>query len=213
MRRVPARRGCGRRFAESESGIATLEFVLIVPILIAMVYGVAEYVNVADHRDKVSALARTLADLTSQNSTGQATDEEMKLNRGSAGPILAPFDANQAIIQISSVGVNANNANYICSTWALDPKKEITRIVGKDKSLVVPDNFKRAGARYVLAEVKMTYQPLFGSVLRRLLPTFKLDFNWSESVAWPVRGGKSLGTGQDAEIVMPGGKACDPKAT
>lgn len=212
MRRVPAHRGCGRRFAESESGIATLEFVLIVPVLIAMVYGVAEYVNVADHRDKVSALARTLADLTSQNSTGQATSDEMKLNRGSAGPILAPFDASQATIQISSVGVNANNANYVCSTWTLYPK-EATRVVGKDKSLVVPDNFKRAGARYILADVKMTYQPLFASVLKRLMPTFKVNFDWSESVAWPVRGGKSLGTGLDAEIVMPGGQACNPKLT
>lgn len=212
MRRIHAHRGCCRRFAESESGIATLEFVLIVPIVIAMVYGVAEYVNVADNRNKVSALARTLADLTAQNSTGQATDDEMKLNRGSAGPILAPFDASQAKIQISSVGVNANNASYICSTWALYPA-EATRIVGKDQSLVVPGNFKRAGARYVLAEVNMKYQPLFGSVLKRIMPTFKLDFDWSESVAWPVRGGKSFGAGQDAEIVMPGGKACDPKAT
>ena len=208
MRRVLARCGCCRRFADSESGIATLEFVLLVPIVIAMVYGVAEYVNVADNRNKISALARTLADLTSQHSSEQLTDKEIENIKNSKFPILAPFDATKAKIQISAVGVNANNANFICSTSGVG-----TRTVGKDQSLVVPKNFQRAGARYVLAEVAMTYQPMFGSVLKRLLPAIKLDFTWSESVAWPVRGGKSLGTGQDAEVIMPSGKACDPKLT
>lgn len=202
---IPSR---GTRFAASESGIATLEFAILLPVLLMMIYGVAEYVQATDHRNKVSSLARTLADLTSQNKK-QMQKDEMNLNLASAVPILAPFDASTAQIQISAIGVNANNAVFVCSTW---PTTGGTRSVGKDTTLDVPKNFQRAGARYVLAEVKMKYVPLFNTVLNPLYVKAKL-FEWSESVSWPVRGGASSVPGVDAEIVMPDGKECNPNAS
>ncbi|KQT45569.1 hypothetical protein ASG52_15590 [Methylobacterium sp. Leaf456] len=198
------------RFSEDESGIATLEFAILVPLLLLLVYGVAEYVNAADHRNKVSALARTLADLTSQNTSKQVTTDTMTDNLRAAGPVLAPFNPALATIQISAIGVNANSANFICSTW---PKTGGLRTVGKDTTLLVPTNFQRAGARYILAEVQMDYKPLFSTIINRLLKTAKFNFKWSESVSWPIRGGQSLGTGLDAEVVLPDGSDCKPTAT
>jgi len=208
MRFVPDR--LRDRFTENESGIATLEFAVLMPLLILLVYGVAEYVNAADHRNKVSALARTLADLTSQNTSKQVLTETMTDNLRAAGPVLAPFNPALATIQISAIGVNANSASFICSTW---PKTGGLRTVGKDATLVVPTNFQRAGARYVLAEVRMDYKPLFSTIINRMMKTAKFDFKWSESVSWPVRGGQSNGTGLDSEVVLPDGSDCNPKAT
>lgn len=209
MRRVvPAPRL--RRFTDDESGVATIEFVILFPILLMLIYGVAEYVNVTDHRNKVSKLARTLADLTSQNSTQQITPATMNDNLRAARPVLAPFDASLATIQISAIGVNANNATFVCSTW---PTSGGSRTVGKAAGLDVPTNFQRSGARYILSEVKMSYQPLFATILGRLMKTVNFNFNWSETVAWPVRGGQSLGTGLDSEVILPDGKECNAKAT
>ncbi|MBB5755577.1 Flp pilus assembly protein TadG [Methylorubrum rhodinum] len=211
MRRsVPGPLALRRRFAASETGIATLEFAVLVPLLLALVYGVAEYVNASDHRNKVSALARTLADLTSQNVTKQILPATMTDNLRSAAPVLAPFNATLATIQISSIGVNAGNATFVCSTW---PKTGGIRTKGKSTTIDVPTNFQRAGARFVLAEVRMDYQPLFGRALSHLMSSAKFNFKWSETVAWPVRGGESLKSGQDAEVVMPEGTACDPSLT
>lgn len=208
---IGASGGTKRRFADSESGIATLEFALLVPVLLLLVYGVAEYVNAADHRNKVSALARTLADLTSQNSTQQITLATMTDNLRAAAPVLAPFDATLATIQISAIGVNAGNATFVCSTW---PTTGGLRTKGKTTTVDVPTNFQRPGARFVLAEVQMDYKPLFATIISRLMEKAEaFNFRWSESVAWPVRGGGSQGTGLDAEVVMPNGSPCDPKLT
>lgn len=209
MRRFVPRR-LPRHFADDESGVATIEFVILFPILLMLIYGAAEYVNVADHRNKVSALARTLADLTSQNSTKQITPATMTDNLRAARPVLAPFDASLATIQISAIGVNANNATFVCSTW---PKTGGSRTVGKAANLSVPPNFQRSGARYILTEVKMNYQPLFAPILGRLMKNANLTFNWSETVIWPIRGGQSLGTGLDSEVVLPDGAECNTKAT
>lgn len=199
------------RFADSESGIATLEFAILVPLLLMLVYTVAEYVNAADHRNKVTALARTLADLTSQNSLQQVSEATMTDNLRAAAPILAPFNAALATIQISAIGVNAGNATFVCSTW---PTTGGLRTKGKTTTLAVPTNFQRAGARYVLAEVQMDYKPMFATIISRLMhKTEAFAFRWSESIAWPVRGGGSQGTGLDAEVVLPSGTACDPKLT
>lgn len=209
MRRFVSR-SLRRRFADSESGIATLEFAILIPILLTLVYGVAEYVNAAEHRNKVSALARTLADLTSQNTGAAIKPEVMTDNLRSAAPVLAPFDSSLATIQISAIGVNTGNATFVCSTW---PATGGIRTTGKSTTVAVPTNYQRAGGRYVLAEVQMAYKPLFGTILGRLIESASFQFNWSESVAWPVRGGETFATGQDAEVIMPGGAACDPNKT
>lgn len=199
-----------RRFTDDESGVATIEFVILFPILLMLIYGVAEYVNASDHRNKVSKLARTLADLTSQNSSQQIMPATMNDNLRAARPVLAPFDASLATIQISAIGVNANNATFICSTW---PTSGGSRTVGKAADLDVPTNFRRSGARYILSEVKMSYQPLFATILGRLMKTVNFNFNWSETVAWPVRGGQSEGTGLDSEVILPNGTKCNAKLT
>lgn len=198
-----ARHECVRHdFARHESGVATLEFAIIVPVLLTLLYGVAEYVNAADNRNKVANLARTLADLTSQNQEAKIPVKMMELIIGSANPILAPFPATKASIQISAIGIYKGNKAYVCSTW---PATSTKRKVGKDATLVIPTNFQREGARYVLAEVTMPYQPLFSTVLGRLMKTVNYTFQWSEKVEWPVRGGSSWALGRDAEVVIPSG--------
>ncbi len=77
----------------------------------------------------------------------------------------------------------------------------------------MPTNFQRSGARYILSEVKMSYQPLFATILGRLMKTVNLKYDWSETVAWPVRGGQSEGTGLDSEVILPNGTKCNAKLT
>lgn len=196
------RRFAVQDFARHESGVATLEFAIIVPVLLSLLYGVAEYVNLSDNRNKVTQLARTLADLTSQNQQAKIPVKTMELIMGSANPILAPFQAGNATIQISAVGIYKGNKAYVCSTW---PTTSVKRKVGKDATLVIPTNFQREGARYVVAEVTMPYQPLFSTVLGRLMKSVNYTYEWSETVEWPVRGGSTMAVGRDAEVVIPDG--------
>lgn len=195
-------------FAGDRHGIAAVEFTLFLPILLALLYGGAELVNAIDHQRKVNQAARTLADLTSQgDSQNPMSTKLMQDVLASAKPVLAPYSTTGATMQISAIGVYSGKTTkaYVCSTW---PTMSVTRLVGTASDLTVPTNYQRAGARYVIAEVKMPYVPILGAVAPNFIKGLVLNFNWSETVAWPVRGGSPSSSSTDAEVVLPSGKAC-----
>lgn len=194
-----------------ESGVATIEFAVLVPLLIALIFAAAEYVNAIDNRNKVAALARTLADLTSQgDATSPISASLMTQIMGAADPVLAPFPASQATAKIAAVGVysvGGKQVPHICSAWP--PQSEAERLVASEK-LTVPSVYDRNGARFIVAQVSMPYQPLFAAYLDRFLGPLDLSFTWNESVTWPVRGGVP-GASAEPEVTLPGGVNCPPK--
>ncbi|MEH3119092.1 MAG: pilus assembly protein [Methylorubrum populi] len=197
-----------RRFARQDSGSAVIEFAILVPILVILIYAVAEYSNAIDNRNKVSALTRTLADLVSQGGKqNPISAAEMSSIAAAAEPVLAPFPASRATMTISAVGVTSSGSKqvpYICSNWSTATKPK----TGLSSTLNLPTNFQRKGARFVLAEVSMPYQPLFATVLGRFMTGFDLNLTWTDAIAWPVRGGQSYASGDDPEIVLPDGQEC-----
>ncbi len=53
-------------------GVSAIEFALILPIMLALLFGVTEFGRAIDHYRRVTLLARAVADLTSQGD-GQPT--------------------------------------------------------------------------------------------------------------------------------------------
>ena len=195
-----------RRFRWAREGIAAVEFALLLPILLTLVLATAEVVNAVDQRRKVVQLGRTLADLTAQGDSQSPIAQALMSDiLASAGPVLAPFQASAATIQISAIGIyqaNGHDAAYVCSTYPTSGK----RAVGTAAGILVPTNFQRVGARFVLAEVTMPYKSILGAVVPKVVKGLNLSLTWSEAVSWPVRSGTSFSA--DPEVVMPGGAAC-----
>lgn len=203
-RRVPL-----AHFGRAREGVAIVEFALFVPVLLGLVLATAELVNAVDHKRKVVQLSRALADLTAQGDVQNPISASLMSDIvAAAQPVLAPFSAATATIQISAVGVYLTNgkvASYICSTY---PATGGTRSVGLATDVVVPTNFQRAGARFVLSEVRMPYRPILGSVVPRVVKGLNLSLTWSETVTWPVRTGVAYTSATDPEVVLPKGAAC-----
>jgi Flp pilus assembly protein TadG len=82
-------RGSSARFFDDCRGVSAIEFAMIVPLMLAMFFGMVEFsAGVAVYR-KVNLVARTLSDLTSQSTTVVDTD---LTNFGQAGKaILTPY--------------------------------------------------------------------------------------------------------------------------
>lgn len=200
------RDGRGIVFLCDRTGAAALEFALIVPLLLMFLVATAEFVSAVDQKRKVVQLGRTLADLTAQGDTQNPISAALLSDIvASSGPILAPFSTTAATIQISAVGVyQANNVYgaYVCSVYPTTGK----RSVGSASDIAIPKNFQRIGARFVLAEVKMPFAPILGSVTPKIVQGLNLNFTWSEAVVWPVRSGSTYSG--DAEIVLPNGARC-----
>src|SRR3954463_13725455 len=81
-----------RRLKDDCRGVAATEFVMIVPLMLTMFFGVVEFSSGVAVDRKVTLVARTLSDLTSQ-SAGAVTDTDLKNFFAASSGILAPYPA------------------------------------------------------------------------------------------------------------------------
>lgn len=190
-------------------GASAIEFALVLPVMLALLFGVTEFGRAIDHYRKVTLLARAVADLTSQGDAqtpmAAATMTDIV---ASAKLVLAPYPSTAAKIVVSALGVAADGAGQqpqVCSSYAT--ATGTARSVGAATDLKVPEGFQLAGMRYVLAEVSVPYPALFGSGVMRLVGGANNQFTFKAAVPWPVRGGQTAKSTYN-EVVLPNGKAC-----
>ncbi|SFM87007.1 TadE/TadG family type IV pilus assembly protein [Methylobacterium pseudosasicola] len=196
-------------FRDDDRGVSAIEFALILPVMLALLFGVTEFGRAIDHYRKVTLLARAVADLTAQGDT-QATMASATMTDilASAKLVLTPYPNSAARIVVSVLGVTIDGAGQqprVCSSYATD--NGTARAVGTATDLKVPEGFQLAGMRYVLAEVGVPYPAMFGSNVMRLVGGASNQFTFKASVPWPVRGGQTYKTTYN-EVVLPNGKAC-----
>lgn len=197
------------RFSGNEAGVSAVEFALVLPLMLAILFGATEFARAFDNRRKVMNLARTVADLTAAGDS-QAPMRASALAdiMASARLVLAPFRSESAKIVVSALGVDASNSARprVCSSYAT--ANATARGLGQAGDLTVPDGFRLPGMRYVLAEVSMDYAPVFGSAVMRLLGGARNQFTFTASTPWPVRGGQPYTASVYNEIVLPNGNPC-----
>jgi Flp pilus assembly protein TadG len=85
-------RHCALRLSKDCSGVAATEFVMIVPIMLTMFFGMVEFSSGVAVDRKVTLVARTLSDLTSQSVSVADTDLS-NFFAASVG-ILTPYSAS-----------------------------------------------------------------------------------------------------------------------
>jgi Flp pilus assembly protein TadG len=196
-------------FRDDAHGVAAIEFALILPVMLALLFGTTEFGRAIDHYRRVTLLARAVADLTSQGD-GQATMAAASMTDivAAAKLVLTPYPNSGAKIVISALSVPADGAGQqprVCSSYATS--NGTARTVGAASDLKVPEGFQLAGMRYVLAEVSVPYPAIFGSSVMRLVGGANNQFTFKATVPWPVRAGKNYKSTYN-EIVLPNGMPC-----
>lgn len=180
-------------FARDRDGIAAIEFALIVPVMLTILFGLIEFPRAYGTSEALARSARTMADLISRGSQSNVSDVYAA---GSA--VTYPYDSSAAKIILTAVGVykkgNAFEAR-VCSSVA---KNTTARAVKSVIGVPVPSEATE-GARYVMAEITFTFAPVLN-----FFPGLN-GLTFSKSVAWPTRG---TGANSYAEVVLPGGNAC-----
>src|SRR5580704_14958032 len=106
----------GAELFRDNSGIAATEFAVIVPIMLVMFFGTVEFSSGVAVDRKVTLIARTTSDLTSQSTTVADTD------------MTNFFTASYAILQPYSSAPSFAPAQITISELYVDPSTHAARV-------------------------------------------------------------------------------------
>ncbi|WP_331255690.1 TadE/TadG family type IV pilus assembly protein [Candidatus Bealeia paramacronuclearis] len=144
-----------------DEGIAALEFALILPILILILFGTFEISRYAYLYQKIQQGTVGINQITGMNQL-RVCDLQSLLNN--AGMFFQPFDIN-ANGSIIATGVS-NNGTKTLVTWQQFSPKAATSAIGLvGATAKLPTGFTIAsGDSAIFVEVFYTYTPLFNTI-------------------------------------------------
>jgi Flp pilus assembly protein TadG len=148
-----------RRFAHDRDGGSAVEFAIVLPFMLTLYLGGIELGEGLQIQFKVTETARTVADLTSQYPTLDASTMTSILNASSV--VVTPYSAANMVVTVSQVQVPANAPTGTVSGWSCSLNGP-PRSVGS--SITLPNNLQNPTATIYLiySEVTYPYTPSFG---------------------------------------------------
>jgi Flp pilus assembly protein TadG len=169
-----ARRSASDLFRNIE-GLGAVEFALIVPIMLTAFFGLVEYSSVLAVDRKVTLVARTLSDLTSQSIS--VTDNDLKNFFAASSGILTPYTVTPVKPSISEIYVNASKVAKIQwsagATVAMVNGAAVATLAGTPPHaagtvVTIPSGLAVAGTYLIWSEVNYQYVPTVGYVMGKL---------------------------------------------
>lgn len=145
-------------FVADSRALAATEFAVIVPLMLVMFFGTVEFSSAVAIDRKVTLMARTLSDLTSQSiSVG---DTDMTNFFAASTGVMTPYPTTTVSATISELYVDPSTLQAHVQ-WS---KGSVPRT---EKSLVtIPTTLAVGGTYLIFSEVSYTYTPTIGYVLK-----------------------------------------------
>jgi Flp pilus assembly protein TadG len=157
--------------ARDRSGVAATEFAMIVPLMLVMFFGMVEFSSGVAVDRKVTLMARTLSDLTSQSAT--VADVDLGNFGQAAKAILAPYPAttlqstitelyvdpttHKARVQWSKAMTVDSGGNVVLGTSSHSPGDIVT----------IHSALNVDGTYLIWSEVNYKYVPAVGYVMAK----------------------------------------------
>ena len=137
-------------------GVAATEFAIIVPIMLVMFFGTVEFSSGVAVDRKVTLMARTLSDLTSQSTS--VTDTDFTNFFAASRGIMTPYSSTPTLSTVSELFVDASLNVHV--QWS---KGSSPRAAGS--SVTIPTALKVASTYLIFSEVSYRYTPAVGYVM------------------------------------------------
>nr|WP_295668524.1 TadE/TadG family type IV pilus assembly protein [Sphingomonas sp.] len=163
MMRWTCRSRGARRFAQDQRGIALVEFAFVLPFLVLLFIGGFQLMDAISAYRKVGNTVRTLADLTTQNTTITASQADEIL--AASQQVMAPYSPASAILRITQVQFDAAGTATVSWSRALNGTPYVT-----GSAFIAPPQIVQAGRYVVYSEIYYTYTPRIASTLIGTIP-------------------------------------------
>jgi Flp pilus assembly protein TadG len=139
-------------------GLAATEFAVIVPLMLVMFFGTVEFSSAVAIDRKVTLMARTLSDLTSQSTS--VGDTDMTNFFAASTSIMTPYSATPVQATISEIYVDPSTLQAHVQ-WS---KGAVPR--AQKSSVSIPTTLAIGGTYLIFSEVSYAYTPSVGYVLK-----------------------------------------------
>lgn len=163
-----------RDFVADKRALAATEFAVIVPLMLVMFFGTVEFSSAVAIDRKITMIARTLSDLTSQSTT--LADTDMQDTFTASISMIMPYDATLvkgAIVQIyidassvakiqwsksAIIASGATQATLTAPPSSLAPGTTVTTMI--PSTLLIPSTY------LIFSQASYQYTPSVGYVLK-----------------------------------------------
>jgi Flp pilus assembly protein TadG len=153
------------------SGIAATEFAVIVPIMLTMFFGMVEFSSGVAVDRKVTLVARTLSDLTSQSIS--VADTDLTNFFAAATGILTPYSATPTKSTITELYVDPATSKARVQ-WSkastIDASGNVALAASSHSAgdvITIPAALAVSGTYLIWSEVSYTYVPAVGYVMAK----------------------------------------------
>jgi Flp pilus assembly protein TadG len=150
------------------SGLAATEFAIVVPVMLLLFFGTDEFSSGIAVDRKVTLMARTLSDLTSQNT--DVNDTKLTNFRNASAAIMTPYSATPLKSTVTELYVDpATKAARV--QWS---KGDAPRAVGT--TVAIPTALQVGGTYLIYSEVSYAFVPTVGYVLKNSITLSDFTF-------------------------------------
>jgi Flp pilus assembly protein TadG len=150
-------RRCALDLLEDCRGIAATEFAVIVPIMLVMFFGTVEFSSGVAVDRKVTLVARTLSDLTSQSISVADTDLTNFFTASYA--ILTPYSSAPTKATLTELWIDPSTLKARVQ-WSKGTSPRAT-----STTVTIPTALAVAGTYLIFSEVSYLYTPTVGYVM------------------------------------------------
>jgi Flp pilus assembly protein TadG len=144
--------------AGDQSGVAAVEFALIVPIAVLLLTGGVDYSDAISIQRKITLADRTITDLVTQYTN--ISTSTLALNLGASAMIVAPYSSSNLVMTVSEVTTDAAGAATVAWSQSYNGTK---RAIGSPVTL--PVTVSQPNATFIMGEAQYSDTPIFGSAL------------------------------------------------
>jgi len=155
----------------NNSGLAAVEFAMIIPLMAALLVGTNEFAAGVAVDRKVTLMARTLSDLTSQNTS--VDDDKLTNFFNASKAIMTPYSATPVQGTITELFINPDTLAARVQ-WS---KGAEAHAVGE--IIEIPAALKVADTYLIYSEVKYVYKPSVAWFINKSTGITLTDFSYT----------------------------------
>jgi Flp pilus assembly protein TadG len=140
-------------------GLAAIEFAMLVPIMLMMFFGVVEFSSGVAVDRKVTLMARTLSDLTSQSIS--VADSDLTNFFAASGAVMTPYDSAPVKATITELYIDPTTHKARVQ-WSKGSSPRAAKTI-----VTIPGDIAVDGTYLIFSEVNYLYTPAVGYLIAK----------------------------------------------